>query len=214
MAGSQSRLEIVDRVRVPQADRAEAMRFRLLDATIECLAELGYGRMSTNDIVCRARVSRGALAHHFPTKAELISAAARRLLEGRALEFRRRFGDLGPEQRTPAEALDVLWSFFDDPGAVALIELMVAARHEAELRAVLRSTRDQVMELTGSVFAEFFPDLARATHIRQVLHAVNALFAGLALEGMASGDAGARSAEVRNILKFLVSLAPTQRRNR
>ncbi|MGN6472734.1 MAG: helix-turn-helix domain-containing protein, partial [Mycobacteriales bacterium] len=45
-----------------QAERTEQMRTRLLDATIHCLAESGYGRMSTNDVVRRARVSRGALA--------------------------------------------------------------------------------------------------------------------------------------------------------
>ncbi len=184
------------------------MRSRLLDVTIECLAELGYGRMSTNDIVRRAQVSRGALAHHFPTKAELVSAAARRLLEGRALDFRSRFGGLAPERRTPVEALDVLWSFYDDPGCVALIELTVAARHEPELRAVLASMRDQIVELTSSVFAEFFPELAALPMIDEVLHSVNALYAGLALDGMAAGDAGARSAEVRALLKLLVSMAP------
>src|SRR5436309_1368644 len=31
------------------------MRGRLLDATVECLCSLGYSRMSTNDVVKRAR---------------------------------------------------------------------------------------------------------------------------------------------------------------
>ena len=91
------------------------MRARLLDATIECLSEYGYGRMSTNDVVRRAHVSRGALAHHFPAKADLVKAAAQRLLEQRAADFRARFAAIPAQRRTLSEALTVLWSLYDDP---------------------------------------------------------------------------------------------------
>src|SRR3954468_6910820 len=92
------------RARRSQPERVAAMRARLLDATIECLDEYGYGAMSTNDVVRRARVSRGALSHHFPTKADLVRAAAQRLVEQRAGEFRRRFEAIAPADRTPAQA--------------------------------------------------------------------------------------------------------------
>ncbi len=82
-------------------------------------------------------MSRGALAHHFPTKAELVAAAADRLVELRAAEFRARFEAVTPERRTVAKALDVLWTFFDDPSYQALLELIVAARSDDELRPVM-----------------------------------------------------------------------------
>jgi AcrR family transcriptional regulator len=197
-----------DRIRLSQTERAEAMRARLLEATITCLAERGYGRTSTNDIVRRARVSRGALAHHFPTKIDLVSAAAQRLLEDRAAEFRTRFGGIAAERRTTAEALTVLWSFYDDPGCVAVLELMLAARHEPELRAVLASMPDQIAEVTADVFAEFFPELAALPFIDEVQRSIHALYAGLALAALATGDANNRGADVRAFLKVLVSLAP------
>ena len=87
-------------------------------------------------------VSRGALAHHFRTRAELVSAAAQRLVDQRAAEFRDRFGAIAPERRTLAEALDVLWSFYDSPGCAALLELMIAARHEPELAPVMAPMPD------------------------------------------------------------------------
>jgi AcrR family transcriptional regulator len=191
-----------------QADRVEAMRTRLLDATIECLNERGYSAMSTNDVVRRARVSRGALAHHFPTKADLVRAAAQRLIEQRGAEFRQRFRSIEPQRRTPAEALVVLWSFYDDAGAAALIELTVAARHNPELRAVLAAVPDRIAELTREVFAEFFPDLASLPFVDEALHAVHAMYGGLALNAMAGEDLRRRGAEVRALLNLVVALLP------
>jgi AcrR family transcriptional regulator len=190
-------------VRRSQPERVAAMRARLLDATIECLDELGYGALSTNDVVRRARVSRGALSHHFPTKADLVRAAAQRLLEQRAAEFRRRFETIPAARRTPAEALDVLWSFYDSAGGNALIELTVAARHQPELEGVLSPMLERIAALTGEVLAEYFPDLARLPHVEQALRAIHALFAGLAL-GALAGDR-ARGDEVRALLRTVIS---------
>lgn len=184
------------------------MRARLLDATIECLAELGYGAMSTNDVVRRARVSRGALSHHFPTKADLVRAAAQRLLEERAAQFRARFDAIPPERRTPAEALTVLWSFYDSPGGTALIELTVAARHQPELEGALAPMIDRIADLTRDVFGEYFPQLARLPYVEQALRAIHGLFAGLALGTFAGSAARHRGDEVRALLANLAHLLP------
>lgn len=193
--------------RRPQAERAETMRGRLLDATIDCLATMGYGRMSTNDIVRRARVSRGALAHHYPTKADLVKAAAERLLDQRAVDFRERFNSIAPARRTPAEALAVLWSFYDDPGGLALVELTVAARSHPELKSVLGPVSHQIASSTAEVFAEFFPDLAELPFADEALRAIHALYGGLLLSSMAGDGADDHGAEVRAFLKVLVSLS-------
>ena len=181
------------------------MRARLLDATIDCLATAGYGGMSTNDVVRRARVSRGALAHHYPTKADLVRAAAQRLLDKRAIEFRERFTAIDPERRTPAEALDVLWSFYDDPTGLALLELTVAARSHRELQAVLGPVSDQLATTTAEVFIEFFPELAKLPVAEQALRTIHAAFGGLALASMAKRDED-HIRQVRDFLKLLVSV--------
>jgi AcrR family transcriptional regulator len=190
-----------------QAERAEQMQVRLLDATIEILATRGYARMSTNDVVRRARVSRGALAHHFPTKADLVQAAAQRLIERRAADFRREFSAIAPERRTPAEALNVLWSHYDDPGGIAMIELTVASRSHPELQTVLGPMLHQIAESTTEIFAEFFPDLAQLPFASEALRAIHAMYAGLVLSSMAGGDADERSAEVRAFIKILASMS-------
>jgi len=61
-------------VRVSQEERSRAMRARLMDATIDCLVEHGFGGTSTTLISERAGVSRGAQLHHFKTKEKLVYA--------------------------------------------------------------------------------------------------------------------------------------------
>ena len=63
-------------VRRTQAERREATIGKLVEATIGCLAELGYSGTSTGAICKRAGVSQGGMFRHFGTRLELIAAAA------------------------------------------------------------------------------------------------------------------------------------------
>ncbi len=57
-----------------QAERRSATRRALLDAGRELFAERGFSGAGQEDIVERAGVTRGALAHHFGTKSRLFRA--------------------------------------------------------------------------------------------------------------------------------------------
>jgi AcrR family transcriptional regulator len=59
----------------PKQDRSRATRQRLLEATIDCLAEKGWAAATVSVVAERAGVSRGAAQHHFPTREDLITAA-------------------------------------------------------------------------------------------------------------------------------------------
>jgi AcrR family transcriptional regulator len=57
-----------------QAERSSATRRALLDAGRELFAQYGFADAGQEDIVERAGVTRGALAHHFGTKQGLFHA--------------------------------------------------------------------------------------------------------------------------------------------
>ena len=58
-----------------QAERSEATRKLILDATIRILVRKGAAGLRTGEVVEEAGVSVGAQLHHFPTKRQLILAA-------------------------------------------------------------------------------------------------------------------------------------------
>jgi AcrR family transcriptional regulator len=58
-----------------QAERSEATRKLILDATIRIMVRKGAAGLRTGEVVEEAGVSVGAQLHHFPTKLKLILAA-------------------------------------------------------------------------------------------------------------------------------------------
>lgn len=72
-----------------RAEHVADTRGALLDAARELFAERGYATVGTAEIVSRARVTRGALYHHFRDKADLFRAVMRTVageLAGRLIE--------------------------------------------------------------------------------------------------------------------------------
>ena len=159
--------------------------------------------LSTNEVVRRAGVSRGALAHHFPTKADLVAAAAQHLVTARVLEFRAEFDRLDPAERTVPRALELVWSFYAGPTFAALLDLTVAARTNPELRAVLADGPDQINDAVYEVFVDVFPTARTTPHADDLLRATLTLFAGMAVQVLVDGDARGHHRRLRTLIETL-----------
>jgi AcrR family transcriptional regulator len=68
-----------------KAEQGEATRARLLRVARDLFARRGYAGVGTEEIVRRARVTRGALYHHFRDKKDLFRAVHEQL-EGELVE--------------------------------------------------------------------------------------------------------------------------------
>lgn len=109
---------------------------------MELLTEVGYERLTTAQIAQRAGVSKGAQAHHYPSKDDMLAAAFAHLLT----QWEQRREDYAhPLERTGGRAgmndllLNMWRHVFGRPDYLASLELMLAARHNATLRDRLRA---------------------------------------------------------------------------
>ncbi|HZT66212.1 MAG TPA: TetR family transcriptional regulator [Acidimicrobiales bacterium] len=133
------------------------MRGRLLDAAVECLAEVGYARTTTVEVSRRAGVSRGAQLHYFPSRADLLTAAVGHVLDRRIEEFRKVMADAEPGADRLDTAIDVLWSMWSGPTFTAWLELRVAARTDPALAEALAEVERGFATTSLDVFTELFP---------------------------------------------------------
>ncbi|MEI9993345.1 MAG: helix-turn-helix domain-containing protein [Rhizomicrobium sp.] len=117
-----------------QHERSARMKDRLLEATLQCLAEKGYAGTSTTEVVKRAGVSRGALAHHFASKAELVAEAAAYLISNRIRYTDAQMQAAADRNASLESQLRVVWKAYEK-WFPANIEFMVAARTDPDLRA-------------------------------------------------------------------------------
>jgi AcrR family transcriptional regulator len=163
-----------------QAERSEVTQLRLLEATVACLAELGYARMTTVAVGRRAGLSRGAHLHHFGTKLELVTRAVQHLHERQIAEFRRAMASLPPGRDPHEAAVDVIWEITASVSFAAWLELVVASRTDPDLRATMSSLDRLFMESAGRIFSELFPDEAGTEFA-----ALAPLFTFVVLDGLA-----------------------------
>jgi len=146
-----------------QRDRT---RRHLLETTVECLVEYGYAGTTTQRVQERAGLSRGALLHHFRSKAELFAAAVGYLAELQLADI----GSAG--SRTDPDAararLAAVRTAMSGPAFQAALELWMAARTDPALRkALLPSQREigrAVRELLAGEFADRDPHQARVAY--------------------------------------------------
>src|SRR5579859_5299137 len=120
-----------------RVERRAEMCERILDATVQCLVEVGYKNTSTLAVQERAGVSRGALLHYFPTRDELVVAAVDRLFDSVTADLRARVAPEGTDADRVADAINLLWSSFRGPLFGAASGLWTGARTDPKLLAVL-----------------------------------------------------------------------------
>lgn len=140
-----------------QEERSTETKKRLLEATIDCLNELGYNKSGTVEIARRAGVSRGALVHHFPSKHDLIVATAEYHWNRIAEEVRNLAMTMHGGQLSLDAFIDGIWNkVFLIRGSSATIEMIIAARTDSKLRRELVPMLNRLYSNYDEIWSQFF----------------------------------------------------------
>lgn len=134
-------------------------RITILEAAIDCLQEHGFARTTTQLIAQMAGISRGAMLHHYATKQELIASVIDYTVFRRMENFLTAIRGLTDADRVDRNAgIEIYWQSLLTREFAAYLELMMAARTDAELREVFLPKARHYDEIERAEVVRAFPE--------------------------------------------------------
>jgi AcrR family transcriptional regulator len=181
--------------------RSEATTAALLGAARELFVQHGYAETATPSIVARARITRGALYHHFADKRDLFRA----VVEDEARSVARHIEDLTQPEQEPLAALltgsDAYLQAMTVPGRTRLLliegpaVLGVQTMQAIDDGTAARTLLDGLREAMGK---------PRGVSLERLASLLSAAFDRAALDVEGGADLQEVSAAIRHLLLKLV----------
>ncbi|KAA0021335.1 TetR/AcrR family transcriptional regulator [Antrihabitans cavernicola] len=184
-------------VREPKQDRSRVTRQRLLEATIDCLAELGWAATTVAVVAERAGVSRGATQHHFPTREDLITAALDYMFDNRMAQARVEATALpAGEGRTEAVIVRLV-EYFTGTMFKAALQVWTAAAADPALKERIVPLENKFGRVAHRTAVHLLQvdDKDPASH--QLVQATMDLARGLGLADVLTDDSARRNIIIR-----------------
>lgn len=161
-----------------QAERRHETQQKLLDATVECIVNNGFSRLTTIEIARTAGVSQGALFRYYPSKTAAVVAATDHLFAKVMADFDELMGQQGAGL---TQMVDNLEAWFASGDFIAISRLFAESSADAELRDAIRPIVEQHQQNTDELIRRLFP-AAEQSMQRTAAHAVIYLLQGMATE--------------------------------
>ena len=181
-----------------RAQKHAATHEKLLEVAVQVLIDEGVSRTTTMEVQKRAEVSRGALLHHFPTHARLLSATVARLVqmnEAAVWEEANALSDMpDPVERT----IRTLANAFAHPSFAAELELWAVARTDDALRESLRIEERRARDSRDRVVEQLFSPLATHPKVSLVAELSTEFIRGLTLSTILRKDQAKREKLIRH----------------
>jgi AcrR family transcriptional regulator len=125
------------------SSRGHAREQAILDAALDLIGEVGYDRMSMDGLAARAQASKATIYRRWPGKAQVVADAIRR----RACQDASSPPDTGSMRGDLLAALVTKCDLMSGEDGPLLIGLLMAARNDAELAALLHAQMRNGSEL-------------------------------------------------------------------
>ena len=173
-----------------QQTKSENTRTAILEATLACFYDIGYGATTTEKVANQAGVSRGAMLHHFPSRLHLVREATRYLYAKRLqiFEEQERKVNEGAEYTRVSEGIDAYWQLLRSPLFTVFHELSVAARTDDDLREAMALNHENLDESWRKVAESLFPDLAQSEDFETANLLTVCLLEGMVSRGITTGN--------------------------
>lgn len=164
----------VARRRRTQAERSATTRVVLLEAAIKCLFEHGYGATTTINVAKEAGLSRGAMLHQFPTKADLMTFVVQEVFEQEVELYHELLKGLDARERLLAYP-DAVWQVLSRPAGVAVLEILQGSRSDPTLAEKLASTQAKIYAFVRKELETEFPKGPSMALLELIVGAVRGL---------------------------------------
>lgn len=161
VSASSSNATLANSTSRSQDERSENMRARLLAASIEVMRERSYAGFTTEMVAQTARVSRGALLHHFPRKRDLILAVHKYLYQ-LAVDSSAEAARAATDQSTNIDnMLKDAENFFLGDQFFSVLSIVVSVSTEPDIKAeILDASRNARLAIEAAWvdrMSEFMP---------------------------------------------------------
>ena len=190
-----------------QAEKSAMTRSAILEATIQCLLELGYANTTTALIANYASVSRGAMMHHFPSRISVMRAVIDYLHMLRLQEYRDLMADIDDPQSTLTdkairESVEAAWRYVNLPSFLAYQEMLAASRTDAELRQIIEPVEKDFEKQFLNTVKAVFPHWQNLARLEGAHDMVQFLMKGMALSHMSVR----KNARAKRVMTYLTTI--------
>ena len=197
-------------LRRPQAQRSAETQTKLIEAAISCLHHVGYSATTVTMVADKAKVSRGAMTHQYPTKTDLMLAVVAAVFEADSLYYEQAVAAKSPVQWI-RELPKTMWEVISQPSGTAVMEIMLASRSDSELADKLRTMQSAIDVRAHQWIVERLADAG--IRDRPNGEAIHRLFVaavrGLSLEALFRRDRADVEKSVSVLIEVLELLYPS-----
>ena len=192
--------------REPQQDRSWATRHRLLDATIESLAEVGWERTTVSAVAARAGVSRGAAQHHFASRDELVAAAVHQVSAKITGDLRAHTDKVAARQDRSMAVLELLAEMWTSAFGRAALHVWVAASTDPTLRPLVLDLEKHLNRDIYAVTVELLGADPDRPQVKESVSLTLELVRGMGMGALLRRDLSRRKAELAQWATMLASI--------
>ncbi|MEI5547296.1 TetR/AcrR family transcriptional regulator [Caulobacter sp. CCNWLY153] len=140
-----------------QAERSTATRAVLLKAAVGCLYRHGYGATTTINVANEAGVSRGAMLHQFPSKADLMAFVVEETFAQDLRLYRRLLRGIDTRRDRLIAYPEAAWRVLSRPAGVAVIEILQGSRSDHDLKQRLSPILARIEATASAEINRQFP---------------------------------------------------------